>query len=273
MKDINLLSTKANEIRKNIVSMITEAKSGHPGGSLSATDILTTLYFHEMNIDPNNLKMENRDRFVLSKGHAAPALYATLAERGYFDKSLLKTLRKYGSILQGHPDMKKVPGVEISTGSLGQGLSVANGMALNSKIYGIDYRVYVIMGDGETQEGQVWEAAMTASHYKLDNVCAFLDFNNLQIDGNVDKVMGIEPVADKWRAFGWHVIEIDGHNFEEIISALDEAKTVKGKPTLVVAKTVKGKGVSFMENVCGFHGVAPTAEECKKALEELSCND
>lgn len=273
MKDINLLSTKANEIRKNIVNMITEAKSGHPGGSLSATDILTTLYFYEMNIDPKNIKMENRDRFVLSKGHAAPALYAVLAERGYFDKEVLKTLRRYGSILQGHPDMKKVPGVEISTGSLGQGLSVANGMALNSKIYNIDYRVYVLMGDGETQEGQVWEAAMTASHYKLDNLCAFIDCNNLQIDGNVDKVMNIEPISDKWRAFGWHVIEIDGHNFEQIINALEEAKTVKGKPTLVVARTVKGKGVSFMENVCGFHGVAPTKEETEKALAELGGNN
>ena len=243
MKDIKTLEEKATSIRKSIVEMICEAKSGHPGGSLSATDILTVLYFSEMNIDPANPKMAGRDRFVLSKGHAAPALYATLAERGYFDKAMLGTLRQYGSILQGHPDMKKVPGVEISTGSLGQGLSVANGMALNAKLSGESYRTYIILGDGELQEGQIWEAAMTAAHYKLDNVCAFLDFNNLQIDG---------------------------HNFEEILSALDKAKEVKGKPTIVIAKTVKGKGVSFMENVCGFHGVAPTKEETEKALAELN---
>ena len=261
MRDIKNLESTATNIRKSIVTMICEAKSGHPGGSLSATDILTALYFAEMNIDPANPKMENRDRFVLSKGHAAPALYATLAERGYFDKEGLKTLRQYGSIFQGHPDMKKVPGVEISTGSLGQGLSVANGMALNAKISGLSYRTYIILGDGELQEGQVWEAAMTAAHYKLDNVCAFLDFNNLQIDGNVDKVMGIEPVDAKWEAFGWNVIKIDGHNMEEILKALDEAKTVKGK------------GVSFMENVCGFHGVAPTKEETEKALAELGGNN
>ena len=182
----------------------------------------------------------------------------------------LKTLRQYGSILQGHPDMKKVPGVEISTGSLGQGLSVANGMALNAKLSGESYRTYIILGDGELQEGQIWEAAMTAAHYKLDNVCAFLDFNNLQIDGNVDKIMGVEPVDAKWEAFGWNVIKIDGHNFEEILSALDKAKEAKGKPTIVIAKTVKGKGVSFMENVCGFHGVAPTKEETEKALAELN---
>lgn len=270
MKDINLLSTKANEVRKDIVKMICKAKSGHPGGSLSATDILTTLYFHEMNIDPKNPKMEGRDRFVLSKGHAAPALYAVLAEKGYFDKEILMTLRQYGSILQGHPDMKKVPGVEISTGSLGQGLSVANGMALNAKMFNENYRVYVMMGDGELQEGQIWEAAMTAAHYKLDNICAFVDSNNLQIDGNVDAVMGVEPLDKKWGAFGWHVIKIDGHNFEEIIAALEEAKTVKGQPTVVIAKTVKGKGVSFMENVCGFHGTAPTEDQTTQALEELN---
>lgn len=270
MKDINLLSTKAKEVRKDIIKMITKANSGHPGGSLSVTDILTTLYFHEMNVDPKNPKMEGRDRFVLSKGHAAPALYAVLAEKGYFDKEILMTLRQYGSILQGHPDMKKVPGVEISTGSLGQGLSVANGMALNGKIFKDNYRVYVVMGDGEQQEGQIWEAAMTAAHYKLDNVCAFVDSNNLQIDGNVDKIMGVEPLTDKWKSFGWHVIEINGHNFDEIISALDEAKTVKNKPTVIIARTTKGKGVSFMENVCGFHGKAPTQEQAVQALEELN---
>ena len=269
MKDISFLKEKAKEIRRSIVSMIAEAKSGHPGGSLSATDILTALYFSEMNIDPNNPKMEGRDRFVLSKGHAAPAIYSTLAEKGYFSKDELLTLRKFGSRLQGHPDMKKLPGIEISTGSLGQGLSVANGMALNAKIYDEKYRTYIVLGDGEIQEGQIWEAAMTAAHYKLDNLCAFLDHNNLQIDGNVSEIMGIEPVNKKWEAFGWNVIEIDGHNFEEILSALDKAKEWKGKPTIIIAKTIKGKGVSFMENVCGFHGVAPTADELSRALAEL----
>ena len=209
MKDISFLKEKAKEIRKSIVSMITEAKSGHPGGSLSATDILTALYFSEMNIDPANPKMEGRDRFVLSKGHAAPAIYATLAERGYFSKDELLTLRKFGSRLQGHPDMKKLPGIEISTGSLGQGLSVANGMALNAKIFNENYRTYIVLGDGEVQEGQIWEAAMTAAHYKLDNLCAFLDSNNLQIDGNVTEIMGVEPLDKKWEAFGWNVIKID----------------------------------------------------------------
>lgn len=270
MNNISFLEEKAKEIRKSIVTMIAEANSGHPGGSLSATDILTCLYFSEMNIDPENPKMPNRDRFVLSKGHAAPAIYAVLAEKGYFSKDELLTLRKYGSKLQGHPDMKKLSGIEVSTGSLGQGLSVANGMALNAKIFKEDYRVYAILGDGEVQEGQIWEAAMAAAHYKLDNICAFLDNNDLQIDGNVSKIMGVEPLAKKWESFGWNVIEIDGHNFEEILSALEKAKECKGKPTMIVAKTIKGKGVSFMENVCGFHGVAPTAEEKEKALAELA---
>ena len=270
MKDISFLKEKAKEIRKSIVSMITEAKSGHPGGSLSATDILTALYFSEMNVDPANPKMEGRDRFVLSKGHAAPAIYATLAEKGYFSKDELMTLRKFGSRLQGHPDMKKLPGIEISTGSLGQGLSVANGMALNAKIFNENYRTYIVLGDGEVQEGQIWEAAMTAAHYKLDNLCAFLDSNNLQIDGNVTEIMGVEPLDKKWEAFGWNVIKIDGHNFEEILSALEKAKECKDKPTMILAKTVKGKGVSFMENVCGFHGVAPTLEELERALAELA---
>lgn len=270
MKDISFLKEKAKEIRKSIVSMITEAKSGHPGGSLSATDILTALYFSEMNIDPANPKMEGRDRFVLSKGHAAPAIYATLAEKGYFSKDELMTLRKFGSRLQGHPDMKKLPGIEISTGSLGQGLSVANGMALNAKMFNENYRTYVILGDGEVQEGQIWEAAMTAAHYKLNNLCAFLDNNNLQIDGNVSEIMGVEPLDKKWEAFGWNVIKIDGHDFEQILSALDKARECKDKPTMVIAKTIKGKGVSFMENVCGFHGVAPTLEELERALAELA---
>ena len=270
MNDISFLKEKAKEIRRSIVSMITEAKSGHPGGSLSATDILTALYFSEMNIDPANPKMEGRDRFVLSKGHAAPAIYATLAEKGYFSKDELMTLRKFGSRLQGHPDMKKLPGIEISTGSLGQGLSVANGMALNAKMFNENYRTYVILGDGEIQEGQIWEAAMTAAHYKLDNLCAFLDNNNLQIDGNVSEIMGVEPLDKKWEAFGWNVIKIDGHDFEQILSALDKARECKDKPTMVIAKTIKGKGVSFMENVCGFHGVAPTLEELERALAELA---
>jgi len=233
MKDISFLKVKAKEIRKSIVSMITEAKSGHPGGSLSATDILTALYFSEMNVDPANPKMEGRDRFVLSKGHAAPAIYATLAEKGYFSKDELMTLRKFGSRLQGHPDMKKLPGIEISTGSLGQGLSVANGMALNAKMFNENYRTYVILGDGEVQEGQIWEAAMTAAHYKLNNLCAFLDNNNLQIDGNVSEIMGVEPLDKKWEAFGWNVIKIDGHDFEQILSALDKARECKDKPTMV----------------------------------------
>ncbi|MGL4905064.1 MAG: transketolase [Cetobacterium sp.] len=269
MRDINFLVEQATKIRKDIVQMICKSKSGHPGGSLSAADIVTALYFSEMNIDPKNPKMEGRDRFVLSKGHAAPVLYSALAERGYFDRALLDTLRAYGSPLQGHPDMKKVPGVEISTGSLGQGLSVANGMALSARISNEDYRTYILMGDGELQEGQVWEAAMTAAHYKLDSICAFIDCNNLQIDGNVDKIMGVEPLDKKWEAFGWNVIKIDGHDFKEIFDALDAAKKVKGMPTVIIANTVKGKGVSFMENVCGFHGVAPTPEETVKAIAEL----
>ncbi len=269
MVNISSLTGKANAIRKDILQMICTSKSGHPGGSLSSADIVTTLYFHEMNIDPENPKMEDRDRFVLSKGHVAPLLYATLAERGYFDREELWKLRQLGAMLQGHPDMKKVPGVEISSGSLGQGLSVANGMALSAKIYGKDYRTYVLMGDGELQEGQVWEAAMTSAHYKLDNLVAFVDANGLQIDGNIQDVMGIEPLDKKWESFGWNVIKIDGHNFEEIIAALDKSRETKGKPTMILAKTTKGKGVSFMENVCEFHGVAPTEEETEKAIKEL----
>jgi transketolase len=249
--------------------MICKSKSGHPGGSLSVIDILTALYYDVMNIDVANPKKEDRDRFVLSKGHAAPALYAVLADKGYFDKGLLETLRQYGSILQGHPDMKKISGVEISTGSLGQGLSVANGMALASRLQNIPYRVYVAMGDGELQEGQVWEAAMTSAQYKLDNLTAFVDYNNLQIDGNVSDIMDVASVEDKFKAFGWNVLTIDGHNFQEILDAVEKAKECKGKPTMIVANTVKGKGVDFMENVCGFHGVAPTEEETKRAIEQL----
>lgn len=270
MKDIKILEEKAKNIRKSIIKMIYEAKSGHPGGSLSIVEILTVLYFEEMNIDPEYTHKENRDRLVLSKGHSAPGLYATLAERGYFPKDELLSLRKFGSRLQGHPDMRKLPGVEMSTGSLGQGLSVANGMALSAKLDNASYRVYAILGDGEVQEGQVWEAAMSAAHYKLDNVCAFLDHNNLQIDGNVCDIKGVEPLDKKWEAFGWHIISINGHDYSEIFSALEEAKSIKGKPTMIIAKTTKGRGVSFMENVCNFHGVAPNKEEMEKALEELA---
>lgn len=270
MSNIELLEQKAVERRRDIVDMICRAKSGHPGGSLSATDIVVALYYSAMNIDPQNPKMEERDRFILSKGHAAPLLYSVLADKGYFDKSILPTLRQYGSPLQGHPDMNKVSGVEVSTGSLGQGLSIGNGMALSAKIYKKDYNVYVLMGDGEIQEGQVWEAAMTSAHYKLDNVIAFVDNNNLQIDGNVDEVKNVYPIDSKFEAFGWNTITIDGHNFEEILSAIEKAKNRNGKPTVIIANTVKGKGVSFMENVCGFHGVAPSEEEAAKAAEELS---
>lgn len=270
MTDIQALKTTANEIRKSIVQMVSTAKSGHPGGSLSATDILTVLYFHKMNIDPANPKNPKRDRFVLSKGHASPAIYSTLAERGFFSKELLNSFRAYGSILQGHPDMKKVSGIDMSTGSLGQGLSVANGMAFAAKMSGESYRTYVLLGDGEVQEGQIWEAAMTAAHHKLDNICAILDNNNLQIDGNVDKVKGIEPLDKKWEAFGWNVIKINGHDFGAIIKAFDEAEKMKGKPTIILATTVKGKGVSFMEDACEFHGAAPNADQTEKALKELN---
>jgi len=269
MSDINFLQTKSTDLRKDIVKMICKSKSGHPGGSLSVIDILTALYYDAMNIDVANPKKEDRDRFVLSKGHAAPALYAVLADKGYINKELLGTLRQFGSPLQGHPDMKKVSGVEISTGSLGQGLSVANGMALASRLQNIPYRVYVAMGDGELQEGQVWEAAMTSAQYKLDNLTAFVDYNNLQIDGNVSDIMNVASVEDKFKAFGWNVLTIDGHNFQEILDAVEKAKECKGKPTMIVANTVKGKGVDFMENVCGFHGVAPTEEETKRAIEQL----
>lgn len=271
--DLVLLKKSANEIRKSIIKMVSAANSGHPGGSLSIADILSVLYFHEMNIDPKNPKMANRDRLILSKGHASPGIYGALAEKGYFSKDLLTTFRSYGSILQGHPDMKKVPGVDMSTGSLGQGLSVANGIALSERVSEENYRTYVIMGDGEIQEGQVWEAAMTSAHYKIDTICAILDNNNLQIDGNCDKIKGIEPLDKKWESFGWNVIHIDGHNMESIISGLNAARECKGKPTILIAKTIKGKGVSFMEGVCGFHGVAPNKEETIKALEELNKNN
>ncbi len=263
------LEVKACNMRQNIVRMLGEAGSGHPGGSLSAADIVAALFFKEMKLDPEKPDWPERDRFVLSKGHAAPVLYAALAEKGFFPLYELLTLRKTGSRLQGHPSMKHLPGVEMSTGSLGQGLSVANGMAIAGKLDKRNYRVYVLLGDGEIQEGQVWEAAMAAAHYKLDNLVAFLDHNGLQIDGPVSQVMSPEPVADKWRAFGWHVEEIDGHNMKEITDVLTRAREIKGKPVMVVARTVKGKGVSFMENQVGWHGNAPRAEQTDQALAEL----
>jgi transketolase len=263
------LCSAACRVRRHIVEMITEGKSGHPGGSLSAADIITALYFGVMNVKPEDPHWEDRDRFVLSKGHAAPALYSVLAEKGYFPKEELLKLRKTGAMLQGHPDMKGIPGVDMSTGSLGQGLSAANGMALAGKLDNKDYRVYVLLGDGELQEGQVWEAAMSSAHYKLDNLTAFVDHNKLQIDGPVREVMNPEPVADKFKAFGWNVIAVDGHDMKQILDAVETAKNTKGAPTMIVAETVKGKGVSFMENQAGWHGTAPNREQCDMALSEI----
>ncbi|WP_461205928.1 transketolase [Clostridium sp. DL1XJH146] len=267
--DISQMGKVAKEIRKDIVRMLTESASGHPGGSLSAVEILTTLYFNEMNIDPENPKDPNRDRFVLSKGHAAPVLYSTLARRGYFSVDELMTLRKLGSILQGHPNMNYVPGIDMSTGSLGQGISTAVGMALAGKIDNKDYRVYSLLGDGELEEGQVWEAAMAAAHYKLNNLTAFIDFNGLQIDGDTCKVMNPNPIDEKFKAFGWNVVTIDGHDYDAIMEAIAEAKSVEDKPTAIVCKTVKGKGVSFMENQAGWHGSAPNKEQCEQAIKEI----
>jgi transketolase len=266
---VDELKQIARVVRKDIISMLTESASGHPGGSLSAADILTTLYFKEMNIDPKNPRMSHRDRFVLSKGHAAPVLYSVLARRGFFSVEELNGLRKLGSMLQGHPNMNDVPGVDMSTGSLGQGVSAATGMALAGKLDNKAYRVYALLGDGELEEGQVWEAAMSAAHYKLDNLTAFVDNNGLQIDGEIEKVMNPAPIGEKFLAFGWNVINIDGHDIQQIINAIDEAKSVKGKPTVVVCKTIKGKGVSFMENQAGWHGAAPNKEQCDIALKEI----
>jgi transketolase len=248
--------------------MLSKAGSGHPGGSLSSAEIVTTLFFHTLRHKPNDPKWPDRDRFHLSKGHACPVVYAVLAERGYFDKKELMKLRQLGALLQGHPD-RRTPGIESASGSLGQGLSVALGMSLAGRIDKKDYRVYCLMGDGEIQEGNIWEAAMASAHYKCDNLCAILDYNGFQIDGKVSEVMALEPVKDKWQAFGWHVIEIDGHKIPEIINAFEKAKTVKGKPSIIIAKTTKGKGVSFMENVVDFHGRAPNEAETKQALKDL----
>jgi len=263
------VSGQANSIRREIIKMITEAKSGHPGGSLSIADIMALLYSVEMNASPEKAKDLDRDRFVLSKGHAAPALYATLAIHGYFDKSELAGLRKVNRLLQGHPDMKHIPGVDMTTGSLGQGISAACGMALSGKIDKKDYRVFAILGDGELEEGQVWEAAMFAAQYKLDNLTAFVDFNGLQIDGEITKVMSPLPIPDKWKAFGWHVLLVDGHDLEALHEAIENARNTKGMPTMIVMKTIKGKGVREMENVAGWHGKAPTQEEAKLFLSEL----
>ena len=267
------LQRHANEVRKGIVSAVHSAKAGHPGGSLSAADIFTFLYFEEMNIDPKNPKMENRDRFVLSKGHTAPGLYSTLANRGYFPVEDLLTLRKLGSYLQGHPDMKHIPGVDMSSGSLGQGISAAVGMALGGKMDKKDYRVYTLLGDGEIQEGQVWEASMFAGHRKLDNLVVIVDNNGLQIDGKIEDVCSPYPIDKKFEAFNFHVINIDAHNFDEIRAAFKEARETKGQPSAIIAKSTKGKGVSFMENNAGWHGKAPNDEEYAQAMKDLEAID
>lgn len=263
------LRTKATQIRRLIVEMLARAKSGHPGGSLSSTDIITCLYFDIMNIRPKEPQWPDRDRFHLSKGHCCPALYAALSTAGYFAQENLWSLRKLNALLQGHPD-RRTPGIEVASGSLGQGLSVALGMALAGKLDKKKYRVYCLMGDGEIQEGNVWEAAMAAAHYKVSNLCAIIDYNRFQIDGRTDEVMGLEPILNKWESFGWHAIQCDGHNMEELIAAFSEAKTVENKPTIIIAHTVKGKGVSFMEHVVDFHGRAPTEKEREIALKELN---
>ncbi len=263
------LKKTANQVRKGIVTAVHSAKSGHPGGSLSAADMLTYLYFEEMNIDPADPKNPDRDRFVLSKGHIAPALYSVLANRGYFPVDDLKTLRHTGSYLQGHPDMKHIPGVDMSSGSLGQGLSAAVGMALAAKLDNKSYRVYAMCGDGEIEEGQIWEASMFAAFRKLDNLTVIVDNNNLQIDGSIDEVCSPYPIPEKFAAFGFNVISINGHDFDEIEKAVEEAKSVKGKPTAIIMSTTKGKGVSFMENQCGWHGKAPNDEEFEIAMKDL----
>lgn len=267
---IKELEATARKLRRHIIKMTCAAGSGHPGGSLSAADIVSVLYFHKLRHNPKDPAWPDRDRFVMSKGHAAPVLYAALAEAGYFPVEYLKTLRQIGSSLQGHVDMLSLPGIEMSTGSLGQGLSAANGMALAARLDKKSYRVYCLLGDGECQEGQVWEAAMTSSHHKLDNLTAIIDHNKYQIDGRVEEIKSLQPFADKWKAFGWNVLSCDGHKIESIIEALEKAERMKGKPAVIIAETVKGKGVKFMEEKpLDFHGRAPTAEEEKKALAEL----
>ncbi len=269
-KELLEMQKIACKVRIWTIEGVFNAKSGHPGGSLSAADMITYLYFKEMNVNPANPKDPDRDRFVLSKGHCCPALYAALALKGYFSTDEIKVLRHIGAMLQGHPDMKGTPGIDMSSGSLGQGVSAACGMALAAKLDNKNYRVYTMLGDGECEEGQVWEAAMFASHMKLDNLCMIVDFNGLQIDGKVNDVAGLEPIDKKFEGFGFEVLKIDGNNFDEIEHALNKAKTVKGKPTVILANTIKGKGVSYMENQVGWHGKAPNADEYKLALEELN---
>jgi len=268
--DVKALEKIANDIRIGVIEAVYSAKAGHPGGSLSCTDILTVLYFNQMNINEKEPNAKARDRFVLSKGHCSPALYSTLARKGYFEKEKLLTFRNIESNLQGHPDMNKVLGVDMTSGSLGQGLSVANGMALASKLNEDGYRVYCLLGDGEIEEGQVWEAAMTSNKYKLDNLCVIVDNNNLQIDGKIEEVKGLTNIGDKFKSFGFEVLQIDGNNIEELLNAFNVAKQIKGRPTVIIAKTIKGKGVSFMENKVEWHGRAPKEEEYKQAIEELS---
>ncbi len=270
MSKVEELEKKAKTIRKGIIEAVYEAKSGHPGGSLSIADILTVLYFNELKIDENNPNWEERDRVILSKGHCSPALYSALANKGFFKVEDLKTFRKIDSYLQGHPDKNKVPGVDMTTGSLGQGLSIANGIALMGKLQNKNYRVYAILGDGEIEEGQIWEAAMTSNKYKLDNLCVIIDNNNLQIDGSIEEVMSSYPIDEKFKSFGFQIINIDGHNIQEIMDAFEVAKNVKNKPTCIIAKTIKGKGISFMENRVEWHGKAPTEEQYKIAMKELS---
>ena len=269
-EELTALKSKAKDVRIDILKMITKANSGHTGGSLSAADILTLLFFHEMKVDPKDPKKADRDRLVLSKGHAAPALYAVLAEKGYFPKEELETLRHTGSRLQGHPSMKYLPGLDMSTGSLGQGISAACGMAMAAKLNKEDYRVYTLLGDGEIEEGQVWEAAMFAAHYGLDNLTAIVDNNGLQIDGPISEVCSPEPITDKFAAFGWHVITMDAHDFDDIERAFDEAEKISGKPVVIVQKSIKGKGVSYMENQVSWHGTAPNKEQYDIAMAELN---
>lgn len=267
-KDVERLEEQAVQLRRDIVEMIHAAKAGHPGGSLSAVDMITALYFHVMRIDPQNPRWEDRDRFVLSKGHACPALYAALARRGFFDPKHLTTLRQYHSILQGHPDMNKTPGIDISSGSLGNGLAIGVGMAMSGRLHHQDYMTYVMLGDGEVQEGMVWEAAMAAHHHDLGNLVATVDCNGVQINGWVNEIMTVEPLADKWRAFGWNVVEVNGHNMKDLLTVLHTAKTMR-HPTVILMRTVKGRGVSFMEDDCKWHGNSPSDEELVQAILEI----
>lgn len=267
-KDVERLEEQAVQLRRDIVEMIHAAKAGHPGGSLSAVDMITALYFHVMRIDPQNPRWEDRDRFVLSKGHACPALYAALARRGFFDPKHLTTLRQYHSILQGHPDMNKTPGIDISSGSLGNGLAIGVGMAMSGRLHHQDYMTYVMLGDGEVQEGMVWEAAMAAHHHDLGNLVAIVDCNGVQINGWVNEIMTVEPLADKWRGFGWNVVEVNGHNMKDLLTVLHTAKTMR-HPTVILMRTVKGRGVSFMEDDCKWHGNSPSDEELVQAILEI----